>query len=184
MSRSLPTKWLSIFGAALPVGFLCRVELADRWLRIHSLPDAKRYATNEAEYAEVLHRQNTVGTYALGEGAECDLYVTRYGDGTDSIRAEKFSPLASLVHVFTATDDDEQLQFFSTRIVWQRNSFNDLILAVADDRADHTLFANTRTGSIYAPYDGGADLFMPTSEAVAAAREQFRNWLSERDDGL
>ncbi|MCJ0874668.1 hypothetical protein [Streptomyces sp. AP-93] len=32
----------------------------DRWVRFHSLPESKRYAEDEAEYAVLLNRYNTV----------------------------------------------------------------------------------------------------------------------------
>ena len=55
--------------------------------------------------------------------------------------------------------------------------------AVADNRVSG-LFAALETGSVYAPYDGGADLFFPTGWERDLARERYDGWLSSRPDGL
>jgi hypothetical protein len=87
-------------------------------------------------------------------------------------------------HAFASEDPDEPMQFFALQVTWRRSAFDKLICAVADDQTGPILFANTAAKSIYAPYDGGADLFFPSSAAVATARVQFRSWLSAREDGL
>ncbi|MFZ3566783.1 hypothetical protein ACNYS0_07350 [Streptomyces sp. BH034] len=43
-----------------PVGYKLRDPYRDLWVRFHSLPESKRYAEDESEYAVVLERYNTV----------------------------------------------------------------------------------------------------------------------------
>lgn len=184
--QTLPfaTEWRSSFGDVLPAGFLCRVALADRWLRVHSLPESKRYAETEAERAELLHRQNAAATYVLGEDADCQLVVTRFGENQawsfEALQVDGRTP----VHVLSAGDEDDELQFFGLPVKWKTASFNELLLSVADDRTGPVLLADIQRRRIYAPYDGGADLFFASPKEAELARAHFQGWLSAREDGL
>lgn len=186
--KSVSRRWHASFGDALPAGFLCRKPLADRWLRIHSLPEAKRYAETEAERAELLHRHNSVATDVLGNGAQCELLITRFGESSVWSPSEALLPNGEMPeHVLSVGDEGDEgdeLQFFALPVVWQSNAFNPLILAVADGRAGPVLFADVQRSRIYAPYDGGADLFFSTRQDADVARTRFHAWLSAREDGL
>ncbi|WSG37666.1 hypothetical protein OHA72_40605 [Dactylosporangium sp. NBC_01737] len=50
-----------------PDAGLMQHGFASRWARFHTLPDAKRYATTDAEHAEILHRHRTLLTELVGE---------------------------------------------------------------------------------------------------------------------
>jgi hypothetical protein len=178
-------EWRLRFGDTLPAGFLCRQALADRWLRIHSLPLAKRYADSESERCELLRRQNAAASYTLGEGSNCVLFITRFGEKAEWSSFEEV-PLGGRIpeHVLSSGENDEELQFFALPVAWRQGAFDELILAVADDRTGPVLFADNQRGCLYAPYDGGADLFFPSSEAARSACTRFGSWLSSRDDGL
>src|SRR5215208_4167866 len=67
------TWWGEHFPGSAPVGFMLRQIYDERWLRIHSLPESKRYADTVGEYAELLRRHNQVATDALGDGSRCYL---------------------------------------------------------------------------------------------------------------
>lgn len=185
-TQTISEEWRSAFGPALPAGFLCRAALHEFWLRIHSLPQSKRYPESDQEYAEILHRQNTVAEFVLGNGSECVLFFTRFGD------AKTFSlegiPLQEQIpqHVMSFHDEEgeDEFQFFALRVIWQREKFNDLIVSCANDQTGPIMFANTTSQSIYAPYDGGADLFFSTAKDVSMAHDRFANWLSSHPDGL
>jgi hypothetical protein len=178
------TAWTASFPSAAPAGFLCRVAFPDRWLRIHSLPESKRYAETESERAEILRRHNTVASHMLGEGSDCILFLARFGQ-EKQWPADRDIPLNAdrPEYALTYENDGDVWQFFSTPVVWRSEQFNDLILASADDATGPLLFANTKLGAAYAPYDGGADLFFPDPSNVEEAKKKFRSWLSVRTDG-
>lgn len=177
--------WFETFPHALPAGYLCRQHAADRWLRIHSLPAAKRYPDNESEQAVVLHRYNTAATVLLGEAAECILFVARFGAQAcwrdDDVGW--FDGL-NLVPVLTHSNGDEVMRFFAVPVHWQAQHFDALLAAVAHDEIRLVLFFNPARRTAFAPYDGGADLFVAAPEALAPLRQRFAAWLSERSDGL
>ena len=183
--HTIAQQWRSKFGNTLPAGFLCRRVISDRWLRVHSLPLSKRYAETDAERLELLRRQNAVATFALGEGTDCLLFITRFGEDTGWSSLEEV-PLGGEKpeHVFSAQEDGDELQFFALPVIWRENSLNELIVAVADGRTGPVLFTNIQRRQIYAPYDGGADLFFASPDAAISAHGRFGEWLSSREDGL
>jgi hypothetical protein len=177
--------WKCAFEGALPAGFLLRKHFPDRWLRVHSLPDARRYPSCATEYEEILNRHNTVASYVLGEGSKCSLFIARFGESHEWPDAT-FLPLVGDIpsHAIASGDPDEPIQFFGLQVTWHRSVFDKLICAAADDKTGPILFANTATQTIYAPYDGGADLFFSSPTAIELAKLKFHPWLSAREDGL
>jgi hypothetical protein len=184
-SSLLAQSWKCAFQGALPAGFLLRQHFPDCWLRIHSLPESKRYPSCATEYEEILNRHNTVAAYVLGEGSKCSLFIARFGENREWSDAT-FLPLVGEMprHAIASEDPDEPIQFFGLQVTWHWSVFDKLICAAADDQTGPILFANTATQTIYAPYDGGADLFFSSPSAIAVAKSKFRPWLSAREDGL
>ncbi len=185
MQQPFLFEWRAAFGNSLPAGFLCRAEISERWLRIHSLPGAQRYAESDAECAELLRRQNLAAMHVLGDGARCMLLITCFGDSVDWPAHFPVS-LGGQVpeHVLSAEFDGDGIQFFALPVIWRINEFDDLILALADGKTGPVLIADVQRRRIYAPYEGGADLFFPNQQAVEAARLELAPLLSHRADGL
>lgn len=194
-AQTISEAWHSSFGPALPVGYLCRATLPDRWIRIHSLPESKRYPDTKAERDEVLRRHNAAASYTLGEDSECILFIKQYGESQhwpdyyveDSRYAAEFLALNrfALQHMQSYDEgQDGPLQVFATRQRWHTGAFDELILMCADGTAGPYMFANIGMRTAYAPYDGGADLFFSSSDAVVEARRTFSGWLSAIESGL
>lgn len=59
---------------------------------------------------------------------------------------------------------------------WAPGRFDDLLLSIADEKAGPTLWMGT-DGAIFAPYDGGVDLFLPDAEAVQRLAARHPDWL-------
>lgn len=184
--HTISEEWRSAFGSALPAGFLCREALPEYWLRIHSLPQSKRYPESDQEYAEMLGRQNAAAEFVLGSGSECIVFITRFGDAQtlSSEDIQLHGHIPEHVLSYASEDGADEYQFFALRVIWQHDKFNELIVSCANDQTGPILFANTTTRRIYAPYDGGADLFFPTTDNVAEARVRFADWLSLHPEGL
>jgi hypothetical protein len=67
---------------------------------------------------------------------------------------------------------------------WRAGAFDALIRATADDAGPRWLLAAVGADRVYAPYDGGADLFLPTRRDRDAWRTRFAPWLSAEPSGL
>ena len=72
--------------------------------------------------------------------------------------------------------------FFAKTLI-KSQSFEAILRAVADDEI-RVFFLNTSTNTIIAPYDGGVDVILKDIETMLFYKEKYKNWLSERADGL
>jgi hypothetical protein len=175
-------KWNQVARGTPPMYWLLRCELRDRWFRIHSLPEGKRYPTSKRDEAELLRRHNEVATAVLGTSAPCTVFSMEWGKAADLA-----SPMPDWrVHSDRQEDIDELLanaRFVAKQIVWSDRVFDREILAVADDKESHVVLSHATAG-IYSPYDGGADLFPALPDDVAPLKRRFAAWLSDRPDGL
>src|SRR5688500_817484 len=63
------TRWQVWYPGTVPLGHRMRLTHPGRWLRIHSLPEAKRYTSSPAEQAALLARQNRAIDLVLAEQA-------------------------------------------------------------------------------------------------------------------
>jgi hypothetical protein len=147
--------WRGWFPDVPPVGHLLRDAYPERWLRVHSLPGSKRYAGTDAEWGELLRRMNAVATDVLGEGA-CALVEPAWAED------EWGAPVEA---------------------TWRSGAFDALLRRVADDET-RAVFVALDSGRVFAPYDGGADLFLRDAVERDAFRARYGAWLSAHPLGL
>jgi hypothetical protein len=189
--------WTEHFGDLPPISHLFKHLLSDRWVRIHSLPEAKRYASTPAEWSILFKRQNTIfeeflapeeeiyvltGIYST-ELAPCDataLYDLPFQQTID------FQQLTS-VDMYQLSqkwvDEDTVYTPFVAATRWQPSTFQPVLQAVANDEW-RLFFLAPKSNTIIAPYDGGMDIILNKATSVAAFKSKYQDWLSRRDDGL
>lgn len=177
VTKDVVDRWCESFGEFPPIGSFCRDELPARWLRIHSLPESKRYPGTEPEYRELLRRHNEVATTLLGDGDSCILFAATSDDDPPP-------SLAGLTFVEVPDLSALQIHIAAAQVPWRPGRFDALIRAVADETAGPFLFANFERRTAYAPYDGGADLFLASPDEVVTMKARWSGWLSARPDGL
>ena len=185
--------WRSFYGDCPPVGFLLQETFPERWFRIHSLPASKRYAETAVELATILSRHNTVATDVLGESAPC-VVVThphvnplasrrpRSGRQLDALGLE---PLMTVLEE-NPRDPDEgwKIPLVAAHIRWHPQALDDVLADVSEDIVGPLLIVATESGRVYAPYDGGADLFVGSKEERDELRARYADWLSPHPSGL
>jgi len=181
LSRSWDEHW-----AEEPLGHVLRDVHRDRWVRFWSLPGAKRYADTEAEYVEVLRRHSTV----LRTLAE-DTPVWVIAEDWDGRTIESGWTRDAILgrwpwrrsHDFAVTDELAAVGSF----YWVRSSplqdLGGLLRDVADGGANVVIGGHDLSW-VYAPYDGGADVILPTRPERDALARRHRRWRSTRRDGL
>ncbi|MDF1837888.1 MAG: hypothetical protein P1V35_08470 [Planctomycetota bacterium] len=186
--KSIEEEWMVQFGHVAPLGYVCRVEFLDRWLRIHSLPESKRYPDNEGEMGELLLRHNEVATHVLGLHGEC-IMVT--GRGVLSPGVIESAPwpdhsqsMERMPGLGYQADEDCLIEFHGKRFIWEPGKFDSLIRDVAEESDGNILFFSPSMGTIYCPYDGGADLILAHPELVPPLKERWASWLSALESGL
>jgi hypothetical protein len=180
------------FGHLPPVGHVLRSAISDRWLRVHSLPDSKRYAETDAEYDELLRRHNELALEVLGPDNRALLFLHAWGDVADfpSIFSEfgwaaqlELNDATPAVHPSSEVDDPNLL-VAGFSIHWSPQAWDSLLRDVADDRLPSIVLLNPATSEAYAPYDGGADLFLADPQRVETLSTRWAAWLSKHPDGL
>ena len=185
--------WRSHYGDCPPAGFLLHETFPERWVRIHSLPDSKRYADTARETTALLARHNTVATDVLGDGAPCVVVtkteynprVGRPARGHVQFARLQLQPLV----VVTANNPNDtgagwSIPLALTRSTWQPGALDDVLLDVANALLGPFLIVSEATGRVYAPYDGGADLFLANEIERDEFRRRYEAWLSSHPSGL
>ena len=154
-------------------------------LRFHSLPASKRYADTDEERSVLLGRQNVLASEVLGD-RPCWLvqahWVLRAGerdltDQHDPFRATREWKL-DFAFEFLEYDGEEwrPWRVYAAQVRWSPGEFDDLLLSIADEKAGPTLWMGA-DGAIFAPYDGGVDLFLRDAGAVQRLATQHSEWL-------
>ncbi|MFE9216017.1 hypothetical protein ACFYN3_06695 [Streptomyces lavendulae] len=163
----------------------------DRWVRFHSLPESKRYPEDEAEYAVALDRYNTVLDELFAGG---EVYVVSL-DWADPAEPTQWSHHRRALHpqgtVWTTLDETDdpdpeyhnRWYFYADRRPWQRGCADALLRAVADDALSGVFFTDPDLTRIHHPYDGGADVILPTPQERDHLRDRHTSWLSEHPSG-
>ena len=166
--------WHSFYGERFPIAYLLRPQIPDLWFRIHSLPESKRYAENEDETQEILRRHNTVAEKVLGISEQCMWFVPNYAFQKYSSTFAEFSG-----NVFCKYEDqDTKITLLAAQTVWRPHQFDAALRLVADDVVRYVSWMNIESGEIFAPYDGGADLFLNSTERRDEVRDLYSDWLS------
>jgi len=139
-----------------------------------------------------LRRHNELALEVLGARDRAILFLQAWGTAADF--APTFSEFgwAAQLELKSATPtvypspevDDPNLVVAGFSIPWSPRAWDSLLRDVADDRLPSVVLLNPATGEAYAPYDGGADLFLSNSERVATLAARWASWLSRHPDGL
>ncbi len=180
------------FGATPPIGYCLRTDHRQRWLRIHSLPDAKRYAENELERSEVRRRAWVAAAEVLPTGAVCWLVVT--GPPHENAPRELRLPSAPAMlfervkpydhPLLKDALEEERVVAYATQTTWPPADFDRLIGAIANDEL-RVVWFSPASAEVFAPYDGGIDLILESRTRMEALRRSFpAGWFSAREDGL
>jgi hypothetical protein len=189
--EGLLDRWAASWPACPPIAHELRHAYPQRWVRFHSLPESKRYAGTEAEYAIILGRYNTVLDELF---AGQDVYVVtpdwddRPTPGPRPADHESWHPDAQ--HWTSVCTDDSVpgeetfTHLYISQVQWQVGCLDSLLRAVADYQTGGVMITDLPMRYVHHPYDGGADaLFLDRGERDRM-RERHSGWLSAHPQGL
>jgi hypothetical protein len=148
-----------------------------RWLRIHSLPESKRYAQTNEESDALLHRQNSVIDDLIEQKAEINVVINFIEIDSFLFRMFNFTNIGVVVDNKAET----VFQSFIFETTWETNGLNPLLLEIADDILRAFIIGEN---CLIAPYDGGMDLIFKDTTTRDFYKLKYKNWLSAREDGL
>ncbi|MFD0201407.1 MULTISPECIES: DUF3885 domain-containing protein [Saccharothrix] len=189
----LSALWRRQWPECPPLAHDLKHAFSDRWVRFHSLPGSKRYPDTDAEYDTALHRYNTV-LDELFHGQEVRIVTADWSNAPDA-------PALSTQHALwnpdarhwtsVRTDEDETDPDFITythlhvsRRPWSPGLVDDLLRAVADDATGNAMITSLSFDRVHHPYDGGADVLLPTTGERDALKRRHTDWLSAHPLGL
>ena len=191
--------WNKHWPESVPLGHHLREDYPNRWFRIHSLPESKRYADDTNQWKILLYRQNTLITDLLGTNANFYLVTGRYYCLNQEVLGRKYHELdcfknwnlreseAINLSVRYPKDYDEEdgIHFVPATMIqtWKANVFDDLLMTIADDVIRAVFLSITKEVAV-CPYDGGVDCIVENSDQVGKYKNKYHNWLSEFESGL
>jgi hypothetical protein len=192
----LTARWARAWGDCRPVSYELRGCLHDRWVRFHSLPGSKRYAENDDEYAELMHRYLAVLAELLSHDSADDarelvVVTASWSDrpGPASRDAELARVLPTAAYWTSVLTDDSpgaetwmHLWVSVTRL--RSLELSRLLRLVADYGTAGVIITTADMGWLYAPYDGGADVIATTTGHRDQLRRAHKDWLSAHPAGL
>jgi hypothetical protein len=184
--------WNKEYKESLPINHELKMAYPDRWLRIHSLPESKRYAENEGEYRIILDRQNQLINDLIGEESEIaisfglyrwDLTNDNYKELTDFGEFQKVLRIDLQKERPKEYEDETYYDIYVKTESWKNGSRNEILKAIADDEI-RAMFVSPSNKCVIAPYDGGVDVIVDSTEKRDKLKAKYVSWLSDREDGM
>jgi hypothetical protein len=169
--------WAENYPETLPINYLFKHNLHHRWLRIHSLPESKRYAQTKEESDALLNRQNTVIDDLIQQNSEINVVVNFIDIDSFLFRMFNFTNIG----VFVDDKTEAVFQSFIFETTWETNSLNPMLIEIADDNLRAFIIGED---CLISPYDGGMDLIFKDEPTKYVYKRKYKSWLSEREDGL
>jgi hypothetical protein len=187
MAHPFFSLWKQSYGLVPPLNWKLKGVLLDRWLRIHTLPHSKRYASTESEAAEIAERQVTAAKALFEEDAPVWLVTWLY-QSMPGVRelaqaSERVGVPLEEAWILAGETEDETIAVLVGRLRWSASTSASLRRAIANDE-ERAMWVHERTAEVFAPYDGGVDLIFSSAERCDQHRQRFSAWLSTRSDGL
>ncbi len=177
-AKRFKSDWGAHHNGRQPLGYVLRQDPSLPWVRFHALPDSQRYAASDEEMDVILARGNSLASVLFGRLKRCWIITSRWDD--------ERGPGVAAGHWREDDTDPESLvwNFFVRESEWAEGHFDDDLEDLADDAPYYIVWFEPDSGKVFAPYDGGFDLFAPSIKEVAKLRARFGDWLSDRNDGL
>ena len=186
--------WTSIYPDTIPISYRFRDDYPDRWFRIHSLPQSKRYADNESEWNTLLTRQNQLITDLLGDDSNNIIVTGEFNwgervpfitDEEEVFKSYSFTRLDNIDLYKLIPDDYDKGEIYRpafAETIWKQNKHDKLLREIAVDNV-RVFFASIDKNILIAPYDGGIDIVMKDTMTRDIFRLKYKDWLSEQEDG-
>ncbi|MGI4884275.1 MAG: DUF3885 domain-containing protein [Janthinobacterium lividum] len=194
--------WHLTYPATVPLSELFRIGYPDRWLRIHSLPNSKRYPETALDFSILLHRQNTLITDLLDSELALLLITGEYDFEPNKYKKWQFSPEGSIKNLGfielkpveldklepdPRTPDEnkngELYRLVLAEVDWQPGVWNLLLKEIAQCEM-RAYFISVIKECIIVPYDGGMDIIFKDEATRNYYKAKYQKWLSIREDGL
>ncbi|GAB3275117.1 DUF3885 domain-containing protein [Kineosporia babensis] len=182
--------WTRHWPNSEPFGHRLRTSASPTWVRFHSLPESKRYASDDIEYEEVLLRHRTLLRELCATTATStdDLRVITLSGSETPEPAERDGRLAAAFPRAehwkslpydngVPVDDGWLVHLYLTSTALDADDLRALLLLVADDVTEGVIIAPPGVEWLYHPYDGGGDVIAPDVATRLRLQKRHAAWL-------
>ena len=181
--------WNRNFDQSRPLAHELRELYRKRWVRFHSLPDSKRYAETDSDWATLLERHNTLVDRLTDDGCQIELLTTNWSSGRQPLSApSEFLELdLPTIHwrSFAKNDDASNWwHLFHTQITWNYGTLDRVFRLVAENEISNVMLVDPTDNWLIHPYDGGLDMILGSRTERDTMSSEFASWRSKRSDGL
>ena len=175
-----------------PIGYELKGVYSDRWLRIHSLPESKRYAETEDEYQIILNRQNKLISELIEENSKIIIVTGQYKKELTIETSNEFSDFGKFeicrtIELHKMYPEQYDIDFFYDVYfrpdIWKWNSKNKILKSIANDEF-RAMFISPKGNCVLVPYYGGMDIIVSSENKRDELRVKYCDWISERKDGM
>jgi hypothetical protein len=182
------TYWQSNFADCPPINYLLKQKFTDKWLRIHSLPESKRYAQNETDWAILLERQHKVFADVFNVNDDIILIANTYqidnSDNFDFIYKQQclenfdWKALPTIDILNLSKKQINKKVFIIPHLAnckFELKIIEPILILIAKDEL-RLFFINPKTNMIVAPYDGGVDIIYADTITKDLYKKQYGEW--------
>lgn len=183
---ALSASWQTMWGLSEPTGDGLRHAYESRWVRFHTLPEARRRARDERDRVEIDRRQREVLS-SLSTRPDALLAIAEdwdENDGAAGWSAEGLPGRRAWRHGSARDPQHTDGRAFFWVDLALRPERSETLLSLAADGVAHVLIAPPELDWLYAPYEGGVDVFVVDTTRRESLRARLGAWLSARADGL
>lgn len=195
-SEQFKTFWNSTYPDTIPFPPYFKQDFQDKWFRIHSLPESKRYAENDLEWDILLSRQNKIISDLIGNSTILFIVTGEFDfNGTFNSRDFldhklftdfKFTSLEPIdMHKINPDEYDKETLYrpFIAKLNWINSKYDRLLQSIANDEI-RAFFICIDKKYLIAPYDGGMDIILENPVLKDIFKIKYEDWLSSNPKGL
>ena len=184
--------WNKVYPQSFPINHELKWVYPDRWFRIHSLPESKRYAESSDEYRIILDRQNQLINDLIGEESEIAISFGLYTNDITNDNYKELTDFGEFLKVLSIDlhkerpeeyEDEMYFDIYVKTENWKNGNRDEILKAIADDEIRAMFVCQTKK-CIIAPYDGGVDVIVDSTEKRDSLKKKYSDWLSDREDGM
>jgi len=184
--------WNKEYPESFPINYELKWNYPDRWFRIHSLPESKRYPDSADEYKILLDRQNQLINDLLGEDSEVVITFGLYTNDLTNDNYREMTAFGKFLQVLTIDlhegrpeeyEDEMYLDIYMNCEKWENEDRDEILKAIAYDEI-RAMFVSPSKKCVIAPYDGGVDVIVDSMEKRDSLKVKYKDWLSDREDGM
>ena len=191
-TEQFSTLWKTSYPDTVPIPRFFRHAYPDRWFRIQSLPDSKRFAESPEEWELLLKRHNTILTDLIGERAPMLMVSGEYYfkgiTDADPLKVAECARHISFVKLdpidLHKLKPDKYLkgEMYKTMFSEQRfdgPAFEPILRSIAEEELI-AYFISVGKDCLVSPCDGGMDIIVKDAATRDTYREKYKSWLSAK----